>query len=59
MGYVLMDGIRYYRIRQFGFDYLIPWHFDTPPTYEVCLNMVSDYYIFGDGNAAGVKRFKH
>ena len=59
MGSVLMDGIRYYRIRQFGYDYLIPWDdLENIPSYEQCYKSISEYNRFGDTNFSGVKCFK-
>lgn len=59
MGIAFIGSIRYYRIRQFGFDYLIPWLGNDTPSYEECSKAISDYFQYGENNAAGIKRFKH
>lgn len=59
MGSALMDGIRYYRIRQYGYDYLIPWNdLENIPSYEHCCQSISEYFKYGNTNYAGVKCFK-
>jgi hypothetical protein len=60
LGTTFYNGLMYFRVRYFEYDYLIPCrnpHFT--PDYNFCKSAIDVYNTYGSSNDIGVKRFKY